>query len=161
MLNKGESMRENFANSKQLVAPCGMNCAICSRYLALKHDVRSKGIKMSYCKGCRPREKRCAFLQQKCKLLLNNKIQFCYECKLFPCKSLLKLDRSYRASFRMSMVENLQTIKQEGISEFLKKEEEKWKCLECGGTICCHNGICFNCNLAKLKEKKKLYRWEE
>jgi len=57
------------------------------------------------------------------------------------------------------MVENLKTIKKKGISEFLKKEEEKWKCPECSGVICCHNGICFSCSLDKLKEKKKLYRW--
>ena len=53
----------------------------------------------------------------------------------------------------MSIIENLKTIKGKGISGFLKKEEEKWKC-HCGGVICCHNGICFNCSLDKLKKKK-------
>jgi len=153
-------MNENFSNSKELVAPCGMNCAICSGYLALKHEVKTKGIRMPYCKGCRPRGKICAFLKKKCELLLNNKVRFCYECKNFPCDKLLHLDKRYRTYFRMSMVENLKTIKEEGIQEFLKMEEEKWKCPECGGVICCHNGICFSCSLDKLKEKEKLYRWE-
>jgi hypothetical protein len=27
--------------------------------------------------------------------------------------------------------------------------------------IFCHNGICFNCGLDKLKNKEKLYRWED
>jgi len=154
-------MNENFSNSKELVAPCGMNCAICSGYLALKHEVKTKGIRMPYCKGCRPRGKICAFLKKKCELLLNNKVRFCYECKNFPCDKLLHLDKRYRTYFRMSMVENLKTIKEEGIQEFLKMEEEKWKCPECGGVICCHNGICFNCSLDRLKKKKKLYRWGE
>jgi len=153
-------MNENFSNSKELVAPCGMNCAICSGYLALKHEVKTKGIRMPYCKGCRPRGKICAFLKKKCELLLNNKVRFCYECKNFPCDKLLHLDKRYRTYFRMSMVENLKTIKEEGIQEFLKMEEEKWKSPECGGVICCHNGICFSCSLDKLKEKEKLYRWE-
>jgi len=153
-------MNENFSNSKELVAPCGMNCAICSGYLALKHEMKTKGIRMPYCKGCRPRGKICAFLKKKCELLLNNKVRFCYECKNFPCDKLLHLDKRYRTYFRMSMVENLKTIKEEGIQEFLKMEEEKWKCPECGGVICCHNGICFSCSLDKLKAKEKLYRWE-
>lgn len=154
-------MKENFSNKKELIAPCGMNCAICSGYLALRHDVKSRGIRMSYCKGCRPRDKKCAFLKKRCELLLNNKVRFCYECKIFPCERLLRLDKRYRTYFRMSMIENLRTVKDKGISGFLKKEEEKWKCPKCGGVICCHNGICFNCELDKLKKKKKLYRWEE
>jgi len=38
---------------------------------------------------------------------------------------------------------------------FLKKEEEKWKCTECGEIICCHNGLCLNCNLDTLLQNKK------
>ena len=136
-----------------------MNCAICSGYLALKHDVKSEGIRMPYCKGCRPRGKICAFLKKRCELLLNNKVRFCYECENFPCEALLRLDKRYQAYFRMSMIKNLKTIEKKGISEFLKKEEEKWKCPECSEVICCHNGICFSCSLDKLKEKKELYRW--
>jgi len=59
------------------------------------------------------------------------------------------------------MIENLEYIEEFGIERFLKKEGEKWKCSECGGVICCHNGICFSCNLDKLLDKKKLYRWED
>lgn len=146
--------------SKELVAPCGMNCGVCSGYLALRHDVKSKGIRMPYCDSCRPRDKKCAFLKKRCELLLNNKVRFCYECKDFPCERLLHLDKRYTTYFRMSMIQNLKSIRKKGISEFLKKEEEKWKC-HCGGVICCHNGICFNCSLDKLKKKKKLYRWED
>jgi hypothetical protein len=61
----------------------------------------------------------------------------------------------------MSLIENLESIRGNGLSEFLKKEEEKWQCLKCGETICCHNGICFNCSLDRLKNKKKLYKWED
>ena len=152
-------MKEDLSNSQELIAPCGMNCAICSGYLALNHDVKSEGIRMPYCKGCRPRGKICAFLKKRCELLLNNKVRFCYECENFPCEALLRLDKRYRTYFRMSMIKNLKTIEKKGISEFLKKEEEKWKCPECSEVICCHNGICFSCSLDKLKEKKKSYRW--
>jgi len=145
----------------ELIAPCGMNCTICSGYLALKHDVKSKGIRMPYCKGCRPRDKKCAFLKKKCKLLLNNKVEFCYECKDFPCERLKHIDKRYQTFFQMSLIDNLEFIKKNGITNFLKIQEKKWQCPKCGEVICCHNGICFNCGSDKLRNKKKLYRWEE
>ena len=145
----------------ELIAPCGMNCGICSGYLAFKYNVKSKGVRMPYCIGCRPRDKQCAFLKKRCNLLLEGKVQYCYECEDFPCTRLQHLDKRYRSNFRMSMLENLEYIRENGIEQFLLKEEEKWKCPECGATICCHNGICFNCGLDRLKNKKKLYRWED
>ena len=35
---------------EELIAPCGMDCNVCSGYLALKHDVREKGVRIPYCK---------------------------------------------------------------------------------------------------------------
>lgn len=144
-----------------LIAPCGMNCGICSGYLALEHDVRSKGIRMPYCSGCRPRDKKCAFLKKRCSLLLNGEVQYCYECKDFPCRELVHIDRRYRNLYRMSMIENLEFIRENGIGKLLEKEEERWRCPRCGGVICCHNGICFDCGLDELKTRRKLYRWED
>jgi len=147
--------------NEELIAPCGMNCGICSGYLAFKHDVKSKGIRMAYCSGCRPRDKKCAFLKKRCNLLLSGQLQYCYECQDYPCEGLRHIDKRYRALYRMSMIENLEYIGKNGVGQFLEKEEEKWKCPECGAAICCHNGICFNCGLSKLKIKTKLYRWED
>jgi len=147
----------------ELVAPCGMNCGICSGYLAMRNDVRAKGLRMPYCKGCRPRDKRCAFLKKRCDILLEGKVEFCHECAEFPCKNLQQLDERYRKLFRMSMVENLRCIKDEGIETFLVEQGERWRCPECGGTVCCHNGICFACGLERLRkrERGRLYRWEK
>jgi hypothetical protein len=145
-----------------LIAPCGMNCGICSGYLALKNDVKSRGVRMTYCTGCRPRNKQCAFLKKRCETLLNGQVQYCYECESYPCERLRHIDKRYFLSaFRMSMIENLEYIKEHGIEKFLMREEQKWKCPECGGVISCHNGICYSCGLEKLKNKKKIYRWED
>ena len=147
--------------NEELIAPCGMNCGICSGYLAYKNDVKNKGIRMTYCTGCRPRNKQCAFLKKRCPPLLSGEIKYCYQCQDLPCKTLLNIDRRYRTYYRMSMIDNLKYIKENGIRQFLEKEREKWQCPECGEVICCHNGICFNCGLDKLKLKKKIYRWED
>ena len=146
--------------TSRLIAPCGMDCAICSGYLALRHDVKSKGIRMPYCKGCRPRDKTCAFLKKRCELLLNNKVNFCYECKDFPCERLKRIDRRYQTFFRMSPIDNLEFIKKNGVMSFLESQT-KWQCPKCDDVICCHNGICFSCSLDKLREKKKICRWED
>ncbi|MCJ7521318.1 MAG: DUF3795 domain-containing protein [Dehalococcoidia bacterium] len=138
-----------------------MNCGICSGYLAYKHDVKSKGIRMPYCLGCRPRDKKCAFLKKRCNLLLSGKVQYCYECSNYPCERLNHIDTRYRNLHRMSMIENLEFIKKKGINQFLEKEEERWKCPNCGGVISCHNGICFDCGLDILKNKRNLYRWDD
>jgi hypothetical protein len=42
----------------------------------------------------------------------------------------------------------------------VEQEVSKWRCPDCGEVICCHNGLCLNCNLDKLRQKKT-YRWEE
>jgi hypothetical protein len=144
-----------------LIAPCGMNCGICSGYLAMKYDVKSQGLKMGSCSGCRPRGKNCGFLIQRCELLGNNQVQYCYECSDFPCLRLKSIDKRYRERYHMSMIENLTYLKEYGMKKFLEREEEKWRCPDCGGTICCHNGICFSCGVEKLKAKKNKHRWTD
>ncbi len=149
---------------EELIAPCGMNCAVCSGYLALTHDAKAKGIKMPYCPGCRPRGKRCAFLKKRCGLILKGKVKYCFECKDFPCDNLRKIDGRYRAHYHMSMIKNLELVRDKGVAKLLAAERKKWKCPKCGGVICCHNGLCFDCELDRLKDvngpfKKRKYRW--
>ncbi len=148
-------------NLEELIAPCGMNCALCSSYLAKKNNIKEKGVKMSYCAGCRLRDKKCAFIKKNCPLLLNNKIKYCYECDKFPCEKLKALDERYRKKFRMSMINNLNLIKEKGIKKLLLSEKKKWQCPKCGEFICCHNGLCFKCVLEKIRNMENKYRWEE
>lgn len=144
---------------KELVAPCGMNCNVCAGYLACRHDVKKDGMRMMYCIGCRPRDKPCSFLKKRCDRLKKGKVEYCYECRDFPCERLSGIDRRYRANFRMSEIDNLRYIEKNGIDRFLEAEEYKWRCQECGGVTSCHNGICFECGLERLKSKKKKYTW--
>ena len=116
---------------------------------------------MSYCAGCRPRNKQCSFLKKRCERLMSGKLQYCSECEEFPCQRLQQIDDNYRTRYRMSMVDNLRYLGRHGMEALLAREAEAWKCPDCGGIICCHNGICFNCGVEKLKNKKKLYRWED
>ena len=144
---------------EELMAACGMNCGICSGYLAMKYDLNSQGLKERYCSGCRLRAgKFCAFAKR-CERLKSRQLKYCYECDRFPCDNLEPLNKRYVNKYHMSMVENINYIKEYGIEELLEKEGEKWRCPECGGVICCHNGICYSCGVEKLKALQEVRDW--
>ena len=145
---------------EELIAPCGMNCGVCSSYLAMENDLKKKGFGKTSCAGCRIRGRKC-YYTAKCNWLRKDPGRFCYECEDFPCRNIITLDKRYRTYYHMSMIENLEYIQKRGMAEFLNKESIKWRCPECGGIICCHNGICYSCGLEKLKQKKRKYRWED
>ena len=133
--------------SKELIAPCGMNCGICSNYLNYKNNIHGRGF--PNCIGCRPRDKQCAFLKKKCRdslKLLNGEIDFCFECSCYPCENLSGLDKSYRNKYEMSMIDNLNEIKKRGINYFIKNQEKKYKCKKCNNLISVHNKKCFFCD---------------
>ncbi|MFH0767324.1 MAG: DUF3795 domain-containing protein [Bacillota bacterium] len=145
---------------EKLIAPCGMNCGVCISYIAMDHDINQQGFNKNYCLGCLPRGKNCSFVKKHCKLLGKGLIRYCFECNDFPCERLRNLDTRYSTKYHLSMIENLNFIKDQGIEKFLEKEELKWACPKCGETICCHNGLCLNCDLEMLRQNKK-HRWEE
>lgn len=122
----------------ELIAPCGMNCGICMAYLREKNK----------CTSCRGSDENKPITRAKCKIKTCGKLdsKFCYDCEDFPCDRLVHLDNRYRNKYGMSMIENLASIQKDGISQFLKKEEERWKCPACGGVICVHNRMCYACN---------------
>lgn len=139
-----------------LIAPCGMNCAICLGYLRERNK----------CPGCRSRDTKTRISRLKCiikncETIKSNTSGFCYECSSYPCRRLKQLDKRYRTNYHMSMTENLEYLREHGVAALVAREAEKWRCPECGGVICCHNGICFNCGKDKLKAKRRKYRWED
>jgi hypothetical protein len=130
---------------KSLIAPCGMNCGICLAYLREKNT----------CKGCwKPNDnkpKSCVnCIIRNCALLNKLDSKFCYECQMYPCTRLKQLDKRYRTKYMMSMIENLDYIKTNGLDSFVQKEHDRWLCNSCGGLICVHRGYCLRC-----KEKNK------
>ena len=154
-------MKSKMSEEKDLIAPCGMNCSLCIAYIFNKNDLNKDGFKRKYCSGCIARGKNCTFaLGKKCYLIATGKIRFCYECNNFPCDGLKRLDKRYKTKYHLSMIDNLNYIKESGIEQFIKKEIQKWKCKTCGDSVCCHNGLCLNCQIDILKKDKK-YRWNE
>jgi len=149
---------EPAAPGGDLIAPCEMNCGLCVSYLGGKNDINRQRFHRKYCEGCLPRGKGCLYMAGSCALVGTGAVRFCFECPDFPCRRLKDLDRRYRARYRMSMIENLREIQENGMDAFLRKEAERWSCPSCGEMICCHKGLCLRCNLDVLKKNKK-YCW--
>ena len=139
--------------SEKLIAPCGMNCAVCSRYLSYVNNM-----KRSRCIGCRPGNRICTYLFEKCKGV-NNGIPtgnavFCFECGRYPCEQIIRMEKRYKKNYRMSVKDNLDCIKRKGMHKFVDEQYGKHQCLKCGGLISIHNGKCFKCDpVTRLVEK--------
>ena len=125
---------------KENIAPCGMNCGVCVRYLTIRE---SSGKLEHTCLGCRPRKRHCFLMKSmkgKCPLP-SGEANYCFQCQYYPCRALLRLDERYREKYQMSMIENLNFVKKLGIEKFLENEEKKWSCPE--GILCVHNKQCY------------------
>jgi hypothetical protein len=149
----GTKMKKSNPISEELIAPCGMNCAICSRYLSYVNN-----LKPSQCIGCRLRDKRCDYLFEKCTGLNHSSkgdAVFCFECEQYPCEQINRMDDRYRSNYGMSVKDNLGTIKKGGINQFMQEQYDKYHCSKCGGLISIHNRKCFKCDkVTRLIEKQ-------
>jgi len=119
----------------KIIAPCGMNCALCYAHQRDKNT----------CMGCNSDDKNIPNSCKNCSIKLCEKKQkYCFSCDSFPCKRLKQLDKRYTTKYHMSMIENLEKIRDIGIREFFRYEKKRWTC-SCGSVVCVHKHICQNC----------------
>ena len=124
----------------KLIAPCGMNCAICIGHLRTKNQ----------CPGCNGEDihkpKHCVVCHFKnCERLKGAAAPYCFACEKFPCARLRKLDTRYRTNYRMSMIDNLHDIQTRGIEAFAQSEAIRWRCPGCGELLSAHRDACLHC----------------
>jgi hypothetical protein len=146
------SMPQNTMRS-DLVAPCGMNCAVCVRYLSLRDRPAAKQ-GQPLCSGCRPANKKCAFLKGSCPELRAGRLEFCFDCPRFPCPKLVSLDHRYVTRYSTSLINNLREIKQMGRERWLETEAFKWRCPYCGATFSIHDRKCCGCGRKVAADNK-------
>lgn len=129
-----------MAIAAALIAPCGMNCALCMAYQRKKDR----------CSGCnlddtnKPKSCiRCIIVN--CELRKQTASGFCYECPKYPCARMKQLDKRYRTKYHMSMRENLEFIKSNGLDAFVQYETKRWQCRNCGQLASVHRTKCLYC----------------
>lgn len=121
-----------------MLAPCGMNCAVCYVHLKTKKA----------CEGCRGQEDSQPDHCRKCNIrncASDRGIEFCFECVAFPCTIIKRLDKSYRQRYQVSLIENAIRIRTVGAEQHLLEEKQKWTCAVCGGVISLHDRVCSEC----------------
>ena len=119
----------------KLIAPCGMNCRLCRAYIRERNP----------CPGCNENDVKPACRFKTCAVKAAGKFKYCFSCDQFPCSQLQHLNKRYTTKYGMSMIANLETIRQFGMSNFIKRERERWKCVKCGEIICVHDAECGSC----------------
>ena len=144
-LKKGKNDRRKADASMNntnvsLIAPCGLNCRLCRAYIRERKA----------CRGCRGddrfKSKACAACPIKnCEKLAVDSLHYCIDCDRFPCARMSRLEKRYALNYGVSVCDNLTQIKKSGITAFVKNENEKWRCPECGKMLCMHKGHCVSC----------------
>ncbi len=126
---------------EKLLAPCGINCAICKGYLREKNT----------CPGCRfldPKTntfKSCTkCIIKNCPELKKTKSKFCYECDKYPCKRMKDLNKRYVTRYDYNTFKTLESIKKDGTKKTFEKIMKKYSCPK--GTICVHDKECYSLN---------------
>ncbi len=126
----------------KLIAPCGMNCALCMAYQRMKDRCSGCNLggknKPGYCIRC--------FIVN-CELRKQTESGFCYECPKYPCARMKQLDKRYRTQYRMSMLENLEYIRANGLKKFIEYESGRWRCQNCGRLVSVHRTYCLHCGV--------------
>lgn len=137
---KKQRERLDTGFSKELIAPCGINCAVCYAYLRKKNRcegcLTESDIKMGHCSKCGIKL---------CDEHNNSEFTYCFECPKYPCIKMKKIDKRYINSYKISLIGNLNSIQQSGIEEFITQENGKWICGNCGEMLSVHQSACLHC----------------
>jgi hypothetical protein len=145
-VRKCGTLGDDQAQRAHLVAPCGMDCGVCGAYLAHSHDVpRQRGV-IAHCSGCRARGKRCAYLKGHCSALADGDVDFCFECADYACARLQHLDSRYRERYGMSLIENLDVVREAGVAALIDRQQARFACARCGRLRSVHNQKCYVCD---------------
>jgi len=128
----------------EMIAPCGMNCALCIGFLRERRP----------CAGCNGddthKPKHCVECAiRHCEEMGQDAGGFCTSCSTLPCARLKRLDKRYVAKYGMSMLENLKAIERLGLERFVEQERDRWTCPGCGSLICVHQEECMVCGRAR------------
>ena len=122
-----------------MIAPCGINCSLCRAYLRKKNKCAGcntvSGHKPYHCLTCKI--KNC--------LERNEGSGFCFDCGKYPCTWIQHIDKRYRTRYSLSLIRNLDEIREFGLDRFMENERIRWTCSHCGGPVCIHTGKCCQC----------------
>jgi predicted RNA-binding Zn-ribbon protein involved in translation (DUF1610 family) len=165
--SKDNSAQDDKGNVS-LAAACGTFCGACPAYLA-KHteneQIRQKRIspepteaqkgippsswmKGFLCDGCLSGGQLAGHCQS-CNIRLHamekQKDARCTDCGELPCFRITSLINMGGYLHRQEYLPNLKKIREMGVQEWAKYEEERWRCPQCGNRMSWYDAECIKC----------------
>ena len=144
---------------KELLAPCGLYCGVCSIYIAHRdnnikfkerllpvYKMFVKNINDIACTGCLsdgvvfPVCQKCA-IKSCCK---EKEIEGCHQCNEFPCKYIENFPIPVG---KKVILRTIPTWRELGTEKFVEEEEKRYHCPECGNPL--FRGA-KRCNICKI-----------
>ena len=122
---------------RELLAPCGLDCLLCHHHCASAEP----------CKGCRGgqgKSKHC----RDCDILAcatAKGYRYCKDCWEFPCDKLKRFQMTYIERFGHGFLQNARLMRAEGEQALIDAHRAEWRCPDCGGVVCIHDGLCTEC----------------
>ena len=151
------------SNEEKLVATCGLYCGACPMFLdmqagsdrKIKEFMQYMGSKQPeikredfQCEGCLGKGKIISFCA-KCNIRAcaeGKKIAHCSECSEFPCARISDFNNNHGKLLHHSEVlANLRHLKEMGIKDWAKSEEERWRCPQCRNRLSWYDQTCSKC----------------
>jgi len=154
-------------DKEHLVAACGTYCGACPAYIA-KHSEDEKRFSsgpmkanidgfVAYmnnqrCDGCLSGGMLAGHCQTcEIRLCAANKQNDsrCSDCEELPCYRITKLINMGGYPHRKEYLPNLKKIREMGVQEWVKYEEKRWRCPQCGLPMSWYDAECAGCGEAR------------
>lgn len=167
----GENAEQGGKGKEHLAAACGTYCGACPAYIATHGEGEPtkrppqkassgpaegrKGIPPSNwmdglrCDGCLSGgvlAGHCKFCNIRLCAANKQKDSRCTDCEELPCiriTTLINMQGGYL--HRKEYLPNLKKIREMGVQEWIKKEEERWRCPRCGLPMRWYDAECSGC----------------
>jgi hypothetical protein len=165
-------------SDRNLVGVCGIYCGACLIYRAHKdndqkliHYLEDNGLSkvLIRCEGCVSGDVSPTCAQCKLRDCARKKgLTFCFECKDMPCSMIVELAEKRSKTDNLPHLilcpDNLQLLKRNRVQEWLKQQERRWKCNECGKKMHWYSKSCADCGTEffdAVKEARSLGKLED
>jgi hypothetical protein len=129
-----------YSISRNSIAICGTGCRFSPTHRREKHGCLGSGertgLGLDFC---------CRSKISICEKTVNGRLLECSDRDSFPCRRIEHIDRRYRTSYGMSVIENLESTKRSGIRRVLTTDAKKRACPKCRQTRCVHRPHCPHC----------------
>jgi Protein of unknown function (DUF3795) len=173
-----ENSERNGKGKEHLAAACGTFCGACPAYLAKHSDDEQIKMKLPersssgpaktpkgfppsnwmdglLCDGCLSGGMLAAHCQM-CAIRIcaankqNN--HRCSDCKDLPCYRITNLINMGRYLHRNEYLPNLKKIREMGVREWVKEEEERWRCPQCSLPMSWYDAACARCGKPRSEQ---------